>query len=136
MAIDVYRQIEGIKGESADSAHIGWIEVDSANWGVTQPKSATASTAGGHTAERCEHRTLSISKLADGDGNRVKYYEVELENVLVASMQQLVSAGSILHDSIGLRFSRVRWKYTQQKITGGGGGNTTGGWDLSTNRIV
>lgn len=32
MAIDVYLQIEGIKGESADSAHIGWIEVDSANW--------------------------------------------------------------------------------------------------------
>jgi type VI secretion system secreted protein Hcp len=72
---------------------------------------------------------------ADGDGNRVRYYEVELENVLVASMQQLVSGGSILHDSIGLRFSRVKWKYTQQKITGGSGGNTTGGWDLATNRI-
>lgn len=85
-------------------------------------------------------RTLPRAKLeftrADGDGNRVKYYEVELENVLVASMQQLVSAGSVLHDSIGLRFSRVRWKFTQQKITGGGGGNTTGGWDLSTSRIV
>lgn len=73
---------------------------------------------------------------ADGDGNRVKYYEVELENVLVADMQQLISGGSILHDSIGLRFSRVKWKYTQQKITGGSGGNTAGGWDLSTNRIV
>lgn len=72
---------------------------------------------------------------ADGDGNRVKYYEVELENVLVASMQQLVSGGSILHDSIGLRFSRVKWKYTQQKIAGGSGGNTAGGWDLATSRI-
>jgi type VI secretion system secreted protein Hcp len=163
MAIDVYLQLEGIKGESVDSEHAGWIEVDSANWGVTQPKSATASTGGGHTAERCEHRTISLSKLADlaspllmqtcssgrtlpraklefmradGDGNRVKYYEVELGNVLIASMQQLVSGGSILHDSIGLRFSRVKWKYTQQKITGGSGGNTAGGWDLSTNRIV
>lgn len=65
MAIDVYLQIEGIKGESVDSEHVGWIEVDSANWGVTQPKSATASTAGGHTAERCEHRTISLSKLTD-----------------------------------------------------------------------
>jgi type VI secretion system secreted protein Hcp len=85
-------------------------------------------------------RTLPRAKLefmrADGDGNRVKYYEVELGNVLIASMQQLVSGGSILHDSIGLRFSRVKWKYTQQKITGGSGGNTAGGWDLSTNRIV
>lgn len=65
MAIDVYLQIEGIKGESQDSAHQGWIELSSVNMGVIQPRSATASTSGGHTAERCEHRTLSISKLAD-----------------------------------------------------------------------
>ncbi|MTV39473.1 Hcp family type VI secretion system effector [Duganella radicis] len=163
MAIDVYLQIDGIKGESADSSHIGWIEVTSAYLGVAQPKSATASTAGGHTAERCEHRTLSITKLtdlsspilmqtssagrtipkariefmrADGQGERVKYYEVELENVLIANMEQVVSEGNILHDSVGLKFSRVKWKYTQQKIGGGAGGSTTGGWDLATNRII
>lgn len=163
MAIDVYLQIDGIKGESADSAHQGWIEISSAHWGVTQPKSATASTGGGHTAERCEHRTLSFSKLADlsspmlmqscsmgktipkakleimradGDGLRIKYYEVELENVLIASIEQVVSEGSVLHDSIGLRFSKVKWKYTQQKIGGGVGGNTSGGWCLATNKCV
>lgn len=65
MAIDAYLQIEGIKGESADSAHQGWIELTSAHMGVTQPRSATASTGGGHTAERCEHRSISISKLVD-----------------------------------------------------------------------
>ena len=65
MAIDVYLSIEGIKGESADSAHVGWIEVTSAQWGVRQPKSATASTAGGHTAERCEHKSIALTKLAD-----------------------------------------------------------------------
>jgi type VI secretion system secreted protein Hcp len=163
MAIDVYLQIDGIKGESQDSGHQGWIEVSSAHWGVVQPKSSTASTSGGHTAERCEHRTLSLSKLADlaspilmqtcsmgktipkaklefmradGQGKPVKYYEVELENVIVASMEQLVSEGSILHDSIGLRFSKVRWKYTQQRIGGGIGGNTAGGWDLACNKCV
>jgi len=163
MAIDVYLQIDGIRDESADTAHPGWIEVTSAYWGVTQPKSATASTGGGHTAERCEHRSLALTKLADmaspllmqtcsagrtipkaklefmradGDGKAVKYYEVELENVLVSSMDQQISEGNILHDSVGLRFSRVRWKYTQQKISGGVGGNTAGGWDLSCNRCV
>jgi len=30
----------------------------------------------------------------------------------------------------------VRWKYTQQKISGGSGGNTSGGWDLASNRVV
>lgn len=53
MALDVYLQIDGIKGESADSGHQGWIELTSVHWGVSQPKSPTASTAGGHTAERC-----------------------------------------------------------------------------------
>ena len=163
MAIDVYLQIDGIKGESADSSHQGWIEISSAHWGVTQPKSATASTGGGHTAERCEHRSLSISKLADlaspilmqtcsmgktipkaklefmradGVGKPVKYYEVELENVLIGSMEQLVNEGSVLHDSIGLKFSRVKWKYTRQKIGGGAGGNTAGGWDLASNKCA
>lgn len=55
MALDVYLHIDGIKGESADSGHQGWSELTSAIWGVKQPKSATASTGGGHTAERCEH---------------------------------------------------------------------------------
>ncbi|MBJ7314088.1 Hcp family type VI secretion system effector [Rugamonas sp. CCM 8940] len=163
MAIDVYLQIDGIKGESADSAHQGWIELTSVHMGVTQPRSATASTGGGHTAERCEHRTLSLSKLADvaspilmqtcstgktipkakfefmradGEGKPVKYYEVELENVMIANMDQLISEGNILHDDIGLRFSKVKWKYTQQKIAGGAGGNTSGGWDLAASKCA
>jgi type VI secretion system secreted protein Hcp len=163
MAIDVYLQIDGIKGESQDSAHQGWIELASVQWGVVQPRSTTASTAGGHTAERCEHRVLSLSKLADlaspllmqhcsmgktipkaklefmradGDGKPVKYYQVELENVMIANMEQMISQGSILHDNIGLRFSKIKWSYTQQKISGGAGGNTAGGWDLAANKAA
>jgi type VI secretion system secreted protein Hcp len=163
MAIDVYLQIGDIKGESQDSMHQGWIELISAQWGVTQPRSATASTGGGHTAERCEHRTLALSKLADlaspmlmqhcsmgktipkaklefmradGDGKPVKYYQVELENVMIANMEQMISQGNILHDNIGLRFSKVKWSYTQQKIGGGAGGNTSGSWDLAANKVA
>ncbi len=163
MAIDVYLQIEGIKGESTDAAHSGWIECTSAQWGVTQPKSATASTAGGHTAERCDLRSISITKLADlaspilmqncasgrtlpkariefmradGQGERIRYYEVELENVLIGSVHQSVHEGDILQDSVSLKFSKVRWRYTQQRVLGGAGGNTSGGWDLASNRIA
>jgi type VI secretion system secreted protein Hcp len=65
MAIDVYLQIEGIKGESQDDKHKDWIEVRGVHWGIHQPRSATASTAGGHTAERVEMSDISFSKLAD-----------------------------------------------------------------------
>jgi len=163
MATDVYLQIEGIKGESADSAHQGWMELTSAEWGVIQPKSATVSTAGGHTAGRCELRSISVTKLADlsspilmqtcaagktipkaklefmradGQGIRIKYYEIELENVLIGSVNQAVHEGGILQDSIGLKFSKVKWKYTQQKVSGGAGGNTAGGWDAAANKIA
>lgn len=50
---------------------------------------------------------------ADGDGKPVKYYEIKLENILIANMEQVVSAGNILHDSVGLKFSKIKWKYTQ-----------------------
>lgn len=163
MAIDVYLQIDGIKGESTDDKHKDWIECKSVNWSVEQPKSATASTGGGHTAERCEHKDIVITKLADlsspillqtcsagktipkarfefmradGQGDRIKYFEIEIENVLIGAVTPGVQEGDILGEHVGLKFSKVKWKYTQQKVTGGAGGNTSGGWDLATNRIV
>ena len=161
MAIDVYLHIDGIKGESADSTHQGWIEVSQAQWGVMQPVSAPGSATGGRTTGRSEYRTLSLAKLADlaspvlmqycsngktipkvrmecmradGDGKRVKYYELELENVLIDSMEQMVAEGSILRDHISLHFTKVKWKYSQQRVGGGTGGQTAGGWDLGCNR--
>ena len=161
MAIDVYLQIDGIKGESADSTHLGWIEVGQAQWGVTQPVSSPGSATGGRTTGRSEYRTLALTKLADlaspmlmqhcsngktipkaklefmradGDGNRVKYYEVELEHVLIGNMEQMVAEGSMLRDHIALHVTRVKGKYTQQRIGGGTGGQTAGGWDLGCNK--
>lgn len=161
MAIDAYLQIDGIKGESADSAHPGWIEISSAHFGVTQPNSTNVSTAGGHTTGHSEHRTLSLTKLADiaspvlmhhcsmgktiskaklefmradGDGKPVKYYQVELENVLLSPMDQIMRDGGLLQDEIGLCFSKVKWTYMQQKIGGGGSGSTAGGWDLAAKK--
>jgi type VI secretion system secreted protein Hcp len=163
MAIDVYLQIDGIKGESTDDKHKDWIECTSVNWGVSQPRSATASTGGGHTAERCVHEEVEFTKLADlaspillqtcsagktipkaklefmradGQGDRIKYFEIELENVLIGSVKPEVKEGSIIQEVVGLKFSKIKWKYTQQKVTGGAGGNTSGGWDLATNKIA
>ena len=163
MAIDVYLQIDGIKGESTDSRHAGWIECISASWEITQPKSATASTGGGHTAVRGEHSEIVISKIvdlasprllqiccmgqtlpkaklefmrADGNGERIKYFEIELENVLICDVIPAIRAGSILAEHVGLKFSKAKWKYTQQAVGGGVAGNTIGGWDLATNRIA
>lgn len=39
-------------------------------------------------------------------------------------------------DGIKGEFSKIRVSYTQQKVAGGAGGSTIGGWDLATNRIA
>ncbi|MES2297725.1 MAG: type VI secretion system tube protein Hcp [Pseudomonadota bacterium] len=163
MAIDVYLQIDGIKGESADDKHKDWIECGSVHWGIVQPKSATASTGGGHTAERAELQDITFHKMADlsspilmqtcaagktipkakfefmradGQGQPIKYFEIELENVLIGGVTPGIDPGDILHEQVGLKYSKIKWKYTQQKIGGGTGGNTTGGWDLAANKIA
>lgn len=163
MAIDVYLQIDGIKGESTDDQHKEWVECDSVRWGIHQPRSATASTAGGHTAERAELSEISFQKIADlaspilmqhcamgktipkarfefmradGQGTPIKYFEIELENVLIGGIEPSIEPGTILAEHVSLKFSKVKWKYTQQKIGGGAGGSTIGGWDLATNRVA
>ncbi|WP_440965194.1 Hcp family type VI secretion system effector [Massilia sp. GER05] len=163
MAIDVYLQIDGIKGESQDSKHQGWIECSSVHWGILQPKSATASTGGGHTAERAELKEVSFTKVADlaspilmqtcamgktlarakfefmradGQGEPVKYFEIELENVLIGGIAPGIEPGTILDEHVSLKFSKIKWRYTQQKIGGGAGGSTVGGWDLATNKVA
>jgi type VI protein secretion system component Hcp len=58
MAIDAYLQIDGIKGESQDSVHQGWIELTSAQWGVLQPRSATHQPLAATRPNAASTRTL------------------------------------------------------------------------------
>ena len=162
MAADVYLQIDGVNGESSDDKHKGWIEIVSIDWGVVQPTAGTVSTAGGHTVGRAVFDAIRITKLVDlaspklmelaaqgktipkakleffrSDGNGpLKYYEILLENVLVASNRKSFGGGGLVVDQFTLRYAKITEKYTQQKIGGGAGGNTSGGWDLAANKTV
>lgn len=163
MAIDAYLQIEGIKGESTDEKHRGWIEVANVTWSVYQPRAASVSTAGGHTNGRAELSNLSFKKLADlsspilqqhcamgktipkakfefmradGSGSPINYYTVELENVMISGVTPNSGDGGIITEHVHFAFSAMKWKYTQQKVSGGAGGNTSGGWDCAANKCV
>ncbi|MDI3263339.1 MAG: type VI secretion system tube protein Hcp [Fulvimonas sp.] len=159
---DIYIKFTGpdLKGESQDKDHANWIEASSWSHNIVQPKSATASTAGGFTAERCEHGDMVFTKdidlvspqlfqacsggqtfsnvqidfmRADGEGRRVKYLEIQLKNVIVASINPSVQDEGLPVETFALKYAAVQWRYTQQKIGGGQGGSSQGAWSLTKN---
>lgn len=160
--IDAYLQIGDIRGESQDDKHKGWVEVTGVHWGVTQPRATAVSTAGGHTSGKAEVHEVTFTKLADiaspilfqtcamgktlpkakfeffradGDGARVKYFEIELENVMISNVTPTSANGRIITETVHLASSKFKCTYTQQKIGGGAGGSTAGGWDSAANKV-
>ncbi|ODC03127.1 fimbrial protein [Terasakiispira papahanaumokuakeensis] len=110
MAFDSYLKVDGIPGESLDDKHKDWIEVLSFDFGASQSTSATASSAGGASAERVNLSEFRIRKNVDkasaklfeacckgqhikevvlhvnrAGGDKLRYMEVKMEEVIVSS---------------------------------------------------
>jgi type VI secretion system secreted protein Hcp len=64
---DIYVDFKSgaIAGDSRDSKHAGAVEVSTFSHMIQQPKSATSSSAGGHTSERVEFGDLVFTKDID-----------------------------------------------------------------------
>jgi type VI secretion system secreted protein Hcp len=86
---DIYVVFKGgdIQGESTDDVHGKEKAIEVSAWAhqITQPKSSSASTAGGHSAERTEHGEMIFTKDID---------------TASAKLWQACSAGSVYNDVI------------------------------------
>jgi type VI secretion system secreted protein Hcp len=161
---DAFLKIDGIPGESTDDKHKDWIEIIGFSHGITQPASATRSSAGGASAERCDHADFVINKMLDkaspklleqccsgkhikeitvelcrAGGDKMKYMEIKMEEVIVSSV---ASSGTSKGEygfpieAVSFNYGKIKWTYTQQKrADGSGGGNVVGGWDLTANKV-
>ena len=166
MAFDAFIKIDGIPGESTDDAHKDWIEVKSFTHKIEQPASATASSVGGATAERVNLAPLEIVHLIDkaspklydaactgkhikeikfelcrAGGDKVKYFEVTLEQAIVSRVEPkgaaTVEKEGFPLETVAFSYGKIKWQYTQQKrADGAGGGNVVAGWDLTANKTV
>ena len=162
MAFDAFLKIDGIQGESTDDKHKDWIEVLSYGWGVSQPASATASSAGGASHQRADFNDFSIAKAMDkaspkialscasgtvaktvtlelcrSGGDKVKYMEYKLANVIISSVSIGGGGGGEVSESLSFNYGKIEWVYTQQKREdGSGGGQVAAGWDLQLNKKV
>jgi type VI secretion system secreted protein Hcp len=143
-----------------DKDHAGWIEVDFWESTLKQPRSVTASTAGGHTSERTEHAPMVFYKdvdltspllyqhlsggttfdevaveffRADGEGNRVKYLEIKMKNVIISEIVSNAPESGFPYEKFKLKYAAVQWKYSKQKVAGNLAGVTQGAWSLTKN---
>jgi type VI secretion system secreted protein Hcp len=164
MAFDGFLKIDGVPGESTDDKHKDWIEILAFNFGMTQPVSATASSAGGASAERVNLQDVSLVKHLDksspklyelccsgkhipcvtlelcrAGGDKLKYLEVKIEQVIISSVKpggRSQSLDGFPTETLSFNFGKAKWTYTQQKrADGSGGGNVAGGWDATTNKV-
>lgn len=160
--IDAYLKIEGINGESEDDRHRNWIEVSNVTYAINQPRAKVLSTAGGHTNGRAELYPISFQKLADiaspvllqtcaagktipkavfefmradSDGKPIPYFKIEIENLLIANITPDSGKGGVIQERFQLAYAKIKWAYTRQSIRGGAQGNTSGGWDCSSNKV-
>ncbi len=159
MASDYLLEIEGIKGDSADSKHKGTIEVQSFSWGASNMGSSGSGGGGGAGKVSIQdfHFTAPVSSaspnlfLRCADGKHIKkavlfarkqggeqhdYYKVTLEDLIVSSYQTggHDGSGSIPTDQVSI--NAVRWKleFAPQKPDGTVGTFVSGGWDISQNK--
>lgn len=159
MAFDAFIKIEGIPGEALDEKYRNWIEVSGYSFSTYQSTSATASSAGGATAGRTTLSHFTFTKTLDKSScklmeascagehlkevtlvlsragtEKLKYYEIVLEEVIIADYTQNAAAG-IPVEIVQLNYGRIKTVYTQQKRSdGAGGGNIAGGWDRIGNK--
>ncbi len=161
MAVDVFLKIDGIPGESTDDKHKEWIEILSYSHGVSQPAGGSRSTGGAASGGRCDHQDFSITKSMDkaspplnehccngthikkvtlelcrATGDKQKYMEYALEDVIVSSVSIGGSAGGELPiESVTFNYGKVNWVYVEtDHETGKKVGEVKKWWDQITNK--
>lgn len=157
MAVDMFLELEGVKGESRDKAHKGKIDVLAWSWGLSN--SGTFHSGSGGGAGKANFQDISFTKYVDAASptlmlycangkhfatgklivrkageNPLEYIIVELENILVSSYSTGGSGGEDrLTENVTLNFAKIKVTYWTQSDKGGKGDSFNFGWDIPGN---
>jgi type VI secretion system secreted protein Hcp len=156
MAVDMFLQVDGVKGESADANHSGFIDIRSLSWGASQAASISGGGAGAGKVSFSDLTILApmdsatptllkfcasgkhISKikisLCKAGGNQVEFSTIVLSDVLVTGTQfQGAGEGETMDVNYSFQAAKVEHHYWVQGKDGSKGAETQMGWDVKQN---
>ncbi|SRR5690554_5790409 len=159
--MSIFMNYDGIKGESADSNHQGWMDIDSIQWGVNRRITAASSTQNDRESANAEISDLVVtrrmdsatpslfieaccgtgkdvvihlSKTGTGSGADV-YMEYTLKNALISNYQVSAAAQETGRPTevLTISFVDLEVKYTPYDEDGKAEAAIAVGFDTATN---
>jgi len=159
--MSIFVNYDGIKGESSDSNHKGWMDVDSISWGVVRRITTEASTQNDRESANAEISELTLTRRMDsatpslfieaccgtgkdvvihltktgtGSGSDV-YMEYTLKNALISSynVNAISQDTGRPSETIVISFVDLEVKYTPYDDDGNAEAAIAVGFDTSTN---
>ncbi len=160
MSVDMYLKIDGVEGESKDSAHEGEIDVLAWSWGMTQ--SGSMHSGGGGGAGKVSIGDLSFTKYVDkATGNLMlhcaegkhlneavlvvrkagtsplEYMVITLSKCMVTAISTGGAGGEDkLTENVTLNFGGVKVEYQYQKDDGSGAPGPEFSWNIERNEAA
>lgn len=144
MAVDMFLELEGIKGESRDHKHKDKIQVLAWSWGMSNSGSAHMGSGAG--SGKANFQDISLTHYIDkstaalmmhcATGKHIKkgqlivrkagdkpleYLKITFEDVLISSVSTGGSGGEDrLTENLSLNFAKFKLEYQAQKADGSG----------------
>jgi type VI secretion system secreted protein Hcp len=163
MPFDTFIKIDGIPGESTDTKHKDWIEIDSFSWGISQHSAGSESSGGARSSQRVDHQDFSLvhtidksspmlfAKCCSGEhiknakielcratGDKTPYMKYNLEDVLISSLAPGGSRQEEMNlpiEEIGLSYGKIEVVYTlTDHKTGKPSGDVKKWWSTVENK--
>ena len=136
MALDCFMKIEGIEGESTDSAHAGEIELLHFSHAVSQDAGGSRSSSGSASGGRCNHGDLTVTKSVDkatpelllhccnakhiptitisvnrAGEDKIEFMNYKLADVIVSSVGGAVSPSDELpSETVTFNYGTIEWE--------------------------
>jgi type VI secretion system secreted protein Hcp len=158
MAIGLHLKLSnGVNGESEDSDHKKWIDLDSVHWGASQPAAirgggVAAGKASFHdltcvakidcaypdVLEKCAKGThfdsVELHAVKSGGESKLVYLKIELNEALVTAVDINGASGADVMVSYTFQGSKLKTTYTPQTKSGGGGAAIPKQFDIKASK--